>query len=72
MFSLYKGPERRSSIYDRRCNHEKRRRMSEGETRSYGRRLTDSPVKVDCNLAVDKITLLSKIAVYETRRPIRL
>ncbi len=58
-FSMYRGPERRKSIYDRRTNHDKRRRIADGAAWGAGRRVTDIPVRVNRDLALEKISILS-------------
>lgn len=62
-FTQYAGPERRLSIYDRRSDYDKRRRMAEGALGSSGRRSTDKPIHVECDLAAAKITLLSHVGM---------
>jgi len=61
-FSQYEYTERRCSVYDRRSDHDKRRRMAEGKGNGHGRRSTDRPLRVACDLAAAKITLLSHMA----------
>ncbi len=58
-FSMYRGQERRKSIYDRRTNHEKRKRIADGAAWGAGRRLTDIPIRVARDLAQQKISILS-------------
>ncbi|WP_286240813.1 hypothetical protein [Neptuniibacter halophilus] len=59
MFARYEGPERRKSIYDRREDSETRKRFERNHKFSrhnpQGRRQTDQPVKVDIDLAKEKI-----------------
>ncbi|GAA0792217.1 hypothetical protein [Marinobacterium sediminicola] len=65
-FSQFPGRERRQSIYDRRSDHHKRehvdRLISTSGLVNYGRRVTDLPIRVDQDLAADKIRLLKRVA----------
>ena len=62
MFSQYPGEERRRSIHDRRQDHDKRRHLELREQYNrkapVGRRITDQGVKVEIDLAAEKIEQL--------------
>ncbi|MBV0934512.1 hypothetical protein [Marinobacterium weihaiense] len=60
-FSQYEGPERRCSIIDRRSDHDKRRRFESRDANPMGRRTTDRPVRVDCDMATPKIDLINRM-----------
>lgn len=66
LFAQYPGPERRQSILDRRTDQYKRRyinhQLNLPDDFSYGRRVTDQPVRVDHDLATAKIRLLKHMA----------
>jgi len=59
LFSTYKGGERRHSIIDRRQNQDKRidleRTYFVSLMKPDGRRIADTPVKVDIDLVAEKI-----------------
>ncbi|GGB99408.1 hypothetical protein GCM10011352_27000 [Marinobacterium zhoushanense] len=63
MFERYRGYERRKSIIDRRTDFEKRQRMDNSHRfasiNPYGRRVTDQPIKVDIDLAAEKLLELT-------------
>ncbi|GAA0690430.1 hypothetical protein GCM10009104_16440 [Marinobacterium maritimum] len=65
LFSQFVGWERRQSILDRRSNHDKRRRVAKwlypASVAHRGRRVSDQPVRVDQDLAKEKIRLLKRI-----------
>lgn len=62
MFSLYSGEERRRSIHDRRKDHEQRRHLELREKYNrkapVGRRITDHGVRVEIDLAAEKLEQL--------------
>lgn len=65
-FSQYPGSERRCSIQDRRSNMEKRHRLAKGARAGAGRRATDVLIRVDCDLASDKIDAWKALATHES------
>ena len=72
-FSLYKGIERRVSKIDRR--KARLLRVIKGKARFSakrggvtGRRVTDNPVTVDLNLAVEKLNVLKRVMEVEMRQ----
>ncbi len=65
-FSQYTGLEKRQSIHDRRSNYDKRQRvdrmLNPSRFAHHGRRASDLPVRVDQDLATEKIRLLKQVA----------
>ena len=66
LFAQFTGRERRRSVLDRRSDYDKRRRvarrLNSPGLAHFGRRASDQPVRVDQDLAADKIRLLEQIA----------
>ncbi|MBV1789034.1 hypothetical protein KQ940_13330 [Marinobacterium sp. D7] len=78
IFAQYEGFERRKSIVDRRTDFEKRQRMDNSHRfasiNPYGRRMTDRPIKVDIDLATEKLAELTaekRILYYLTNYTLR-
>ena len=72
-FALYKGRERRVSKIDRRTARlmkiiKGKARFSSKRRGIPGRRVTDNPVKVDLNLAAEKLNVLKRVIQGEYRQ----
>ncbi|MGB2130104.1 MAG: hypothetical protein ACPHXW_01685 [Marinobacterium sp.] len=67
LFTTHRGDERRCSIHDRRSDFDKRRRFSRNGRSGLGRRRSDMPVRVQCDLAGDKIEAWKVLVRHELR-----
>lgn len=66
LFSQFTGWEKRRSIHDRRSDFDKRQRVNRMRMASdfahYGRRVSDQPIRIDQDMAAEKIRLLKQVA----------
>ncbi|MFW1676996.1 hypothetical protein ACFVYJ_04335 [Pontibacter sp. JAM-7] len=63
-FNQYTGPERRKRLVDRRSSESKvlnhAGSSKRGSKASHGRRITDRPIRVDIDLATEKLSAMVK------------